>query len=104
MRISGVSFTKERKAAVNAAVALGLCGTSITGDPVEWEVPPERIAEAQRTHSSCIPNAMSGWSETVPLPATWAIWWISRMTHAQHGSECGTGGATSRQTVRSHRT
>jgi len=104
MKTSGRLSTKERKAVANAVAALGLSGTSTTDDLVEWEVPPERIAEVQRTHSSCIPPAMSGWSETVPLPATWATWWISRMTHAQHGSDCGMGGAISQQTVRSHRT
>lgn len=96
--------TSEREAAVSAAGALGASGIFTTGDPEEWAVHPELIAEVRRTHFFCIPNAMSGWSETVPLPTTWAIWWISRMTHAQHGSECGMGGATYPQTVRSQKT
>ena len=96
--------TKEREAVVSAAEALGAYGIFTTGDPEEWAVHPELIAEARRTHFFCIPNAMSGWSETVPLPTTWAIWWISRMTHAQHGSECGMGGVTSQKTVRSRKT
>ena len=84
--------TKERKAVANVVEVLGVTGKYTTDDLEEWEVHPERIAEVQRTHSSCIPLAMSGWSETVPLPTTWAIWWISRVTHAKHQSECGMGG------------
>lgn len=75
--------TKERKGVANAVEWLGVSGISTTDDPVEWEVHPERIAEVLQTHSSCIPPAMSGWNETVPLPTTWAIWWISRATHAK---------------------
>jgi len=85
-------FTKERMAVANAVVMLGVSGSSITDDLAEWEVHPERIAEVLRTHSSCIPNATSGWSETVPLPTTWAIWWVSRAAQAKHQSECGMGG------------
>lgn len=99
MTVSGNSSTKERKAAVTAAEALGLSGTSITGDPEGWEAPAERIAEALQTHSSCIPPATSGWNETVRLPTTWAIWWVKRLIHAQHGSNCGTDGTFSQQTV-----
>ena len=84
--------TKERKGVANAVQVLGVYGSSITDDPVEWEVPPERIAEVLQTHSSCIPNAMSGWSETVPLPTTWAIWCISRMTHAKCQLKLGSCG------------
>lgn len=86
--------TSERVAAANAVGALGAYGIFTTGDPEEWAVHPELIAEAWQTHSCCIPSAMSGWNGTVPLPTTWAIWWISRMTHAQHGSGCGMGGVT----------
>jgi hypothetical protein len=86
------SYTKDRTVVANAVEILGVTGRYTTDDLAEWEVPPERIVEVQRTHSSCIPLAMSGWSETVPLPTTWAIWWISRVTHAKHQSECGMGG------------
>lgn len=95
MKKHGRLSTSEREAAANAVGALGAYGIFTTGDPEEWAVHPDLIAEAYRTHCSCIPNAMSGWSETVPLPTTWAIWWISRMTHAQHGSDCGTDGSPS---------
>jgi hypothetical protein len=104
MTKQGRLSTKEREAAANAVAALGAYGIFTTGDPEEWVVHPELIAEAWRTHCSCIPNAMSGWSETVPLPSTWAIWWISRMTHAKHESDCGTGGDTSVQKVLSQNT
>lgn len=83
---------KERMVAANAVALLEVSGKYTTDDLGEWEVRPERIAEVLRTHSSCIPNAMSGWSETVQMPTTWAIWWVSRMTHASHQSECGMGG------------
>ena len=86
------SYTKDQTVVANAVEILGVTGRYTTDDLAEWEVPPERIVEVQRTHSSCIPLAMSGWSETVPLPTTWAIWWISRVTHAKHQSECGMGG------------
>ncbi len=86
------SYTKDQTVVANAVEILGVTGRYTTDDLEEWEVPPERIVEVQRTHSSCIPLAMSGWSETVPLPTTWAIWWISRVTHAKHQSECGMGG------------
>ena len=86
------SYTKDQTVVANAVEILGVTGRYTTDDLAEWEVPPERIVEVQRTHSSCIPPAMSGWSETVPLPTTWAIWWISRVTHAKHQSECGMGG------------
>jgi len=86
------SYTKDRTVVANAVEMLGVSGRYITDDLAEWEVHPERIAEVQRTHSSCIPLATSGWNETVPLPTTWAIWWISRVTHAKHQSECGMGG------------
>ena len=95
MKTSGRLSTKERKAVATAAAALGLSGTSITGDHEEWEAPVERIAEVLQTHSSCIPPAMNGWSATVPLPTTWAIWWVKRMIHAQHGSNCGMAGICS---------
>ena len=84
---------KDRMNVANAVAMVGAFGISTIDDPEEWEVLPEKIAEVQRTHSSCIPNATSGWNETVPLPTTWAIWWISRLTHAKHQSECGTGGS-----------
>lgn len=83
---------KERMVAANAVDLLEVSGKYTTDDLGEWEVRPERIAEVQQTHSSCIPNAMSGWNKTVPLPTTWAIWWVSRMTHANHQSGCGMGG------------
>lgn len=83
---------QERKAAVKSVGVLGMSGTSTTDDPVGWAVPAEKIAEALRTHSSCIPSAMSGWSETVPLPTTWAGWWLRRMTHATLRCDCGMGG------------
>lgn len=86
------SYTKDRTVVANAVEILGVTGRYTTDDLAEWEVPPERIVEVQRTHSSCIPLATSGWSEIVPLPTTWAIWWISRVTHAKHQSECGMGG------------
>lgn len=86
------SYTKDRTVVANAVEMLGVTGKYTTDDLEEWEVPPERIVEVQRTHSSCIPPATSGWNETVPLPTTWAIWWISRVTHAKHQSECGMGG------------
>lgn len=92
MTASGRLSQQERKAAAKSVALLDMSGTSITGDPVEWAVPAERIAEALRTHSSCIPSAMSGWSETVPLPTTWAGWWLSRMTHGMLRCACGTGG------------
>lgn len=98
MTASENSYTSEQKAAVNAAEALGLSGTSITGDPEEWEAQAERIAEALQTHSSCIPPATSGWNQTVRLPTTWAIWWVKRLIHATHGSDCGTGGIRSPKT------
>ena len=82
----------ERKAVAKSVVLLGMSGTSTTDDPEEWAVPAERIAEVLRTHSSCIPNAMSEWSETVPLPMTWAGWWLRRTTHAMLRCDCGTGG------------
>ena len=99
MKKQGRLSTREREAAANAVGALGAYGIFTTGDLEEWAVHPELIAEAQRTHYSCIPNAMSGWNETVPIPTTWAIWWISRLTHANHQSDCGMGGESSTQTV-----
>lgn len=92
MRKQEKSFTKERMDVANAVVMLGVSGSSTTDDLEEWEVHPERIAEVLRTHSSCIPNVMSGWSETVPMPTTWAIWWVSRAAQAKHQSGCGMGG------------
>ena len=92
MNRHGNLSTKERMVVANAVALLEVSGRSTTDDLGEWEVRPERIAEVLRTHSSCIPNAMSGWSETVQMPTTWAIWWVSRMTHANHQSECGMGG------------
>lgn len=89
---AGLSM-KERRAAVNAVAVLGVNGIFTIDDHEEWAVRPERIAEVLRTHSSCIPSAMSGWSETVPTPTTWAIWWISRLAQAKHSSECGMGGS-----------
>ncbi len=86
--------TKERKAVANVVEVLGVTGKYTTDDLEEWEVHPERLVEVQRTHSSCIPLAMSGWSETVLLPTTWAIWCISRMTHAKcqlNLGSCGGG-------------
>lgn len=83
MKISEKLSTNERKRVANVVRALGVSGISTTDDPVEWEVHRERIAEVLQTHSSCIPNAMSGWNETVPMPTTWAIWCINRMTHAK---------------------
>ena len=87
------SYMKDQTVVANAVEMLGVYGKSTTDDLAEWEVLPERIAEVQRTHSSCIPNATSGWNETVPLPTTWAIWWLSRLTHAKHQSGCGMGGS-----------
>lgn len=92
MTASGRLSQKERKAAAKSVALLDMSGTSTTDDPVEWEVPAERIAEVLRTHSSCIPSAMSGWSATVPLPTTWAGWWLSRTTHGMLLCDCGTGG------------
>ena len=83
---------KDRASVANAVALVGAHGNSTTDDLVEWEVLPEKIVEVQRTHSSCIPSATSGWNETVPLPTTWAIWWLSRLTHAKHQSGCGMGG------------
>ena len=81
---------RVRKAAVKSAAMLGLSGSSITVDPVAWEAPPERIAVALQMHSSCIPHAMSEWNETVPLPTSWAGWWLSRLTHGMSRCNCGT--------------
>lgn len=83
MKRSEKLFTNEQKRIANVVKVLGVSGISTTDDPVEWEVHPERIAEVLQMHSSCIPNAMSGWNETVPLPTTWAIWCINRMTRAK---------------------
>lgn len=85
--------TKDRMAVANAVEMLGVSGRYITDDLAEWEVHPGKIAEVLQTHSSCIPNATSGWNETVPFPTTWAIWWLSRATHANHQSGCGMGGS-----------
>lgn len=85
---------------VNSAEVLGVDVTSITDDPEGWAVRPEKIAEALRTHSSCIPPAMSGWSATAPMPMTWAGWWLNRMTHGLSRCTCGTDGRTSKKTVR----
>lgn len=84
--------TSEREGVANAVAMLEVSGSFTTDDLGEWEVRPERIAEVLRTHSSCIPSATSGWSETVQMPTTWAIWWISRLAQAKHQSECGMGG------------
>jgi len=84
---------KDRMNVANAVAMVEASGIFTIDDPEEWEVLPEKIAEVQRTHFSCIPNATSGWNATVPLPTTWAIWWISRLTHAKHQSECGMGGS-----------
>jgi hypothetical protein len=84
---------KDRMSVANAVALVGASGSFITDDLVEWVVLPEKIAEVQRTHFSCIPNATSGWNETVPLPTTWAIWWLSRLTHAKHQSGCGMAGS-----------
>lgn len=86
------SYMKDRTVVASVVEMLGVSGKSTTDDLAEWVVHPELIVEVQRTHFSCIPNATSGWNETVPLPTTWAIWWISRLTHAKHQSECGMGG------------
>jgi hypothetical protein len=85
---------KERRVVANVVEVLGVTGKYTTDDLAEWEVHPERLAEVLRTHSSCIPLATSGWNETVPLPTTWAIWCISRMTHAKcqlNLASCGGG-------------
>jgi hypothetical protein len=87
------SYMKDRMVVANAVEMLGVSGKSTTDDLAEWVVHPERIAEVQQTHFSCIPNATSGWNETVPLPTTWAIWWLSRLTHAKHQSGCGMDGS-----------
>lgn len=92
--------TKEQKIAASAVARLGRCGISITEGPEEWAVHPEKIAEVLQTHSCCIPNAMTGWNETVPLPSSWGSWWANRMIHAMLQCECGTGGKTSQQTVK----
>ena len=84
---------KDRMNVANAVALVGASGISTIDDPEEWVVLPEKIAEVQRTHSFCIPNATSGWNETVPLPTTWAIWWLSRLTHAKHQSGCGMDGS-----------
>lgn len=85
----------ERKAAVKSAVALVGADSFTIDDPVAWEVRPERIQAALRTHSSCIPPATSEWSDSVPLPTSWAGWWVSRMTHAMSRCACGTAGSYS---------
>jgi len=84
---------KDRMSVANAVALVGASGNFTIDDLAEWVVLPEKIAEVQQTHSSCIPNATSGWNETVPLPTTWAIWWLSRLTHAKHQSGCGMGGS-----------
>lgn len=84
---------KDRMNVANAVALVGAYGNSTTDDQEEWVVLPEKIAEVQRTHFSCIPNATSGWNETVPLPTTWAIWWLSRLTHAKHQLSCGMDGS-----------
>lgn len=100
MTTSGRLSPRERKAAVKSVAVLGMSGTSTTADPVGWAVPAEKIAEALRTHSSCIPSAMSEWNETVPLPTTWAGWWLRRMTQGLLRCDCGMGGSRSPRTVR----
>ena len=84
---------RDRVSVANAVALVGAYGNTTTDGQGEWVVLPEKIAEVQRTHISCIPNATSGWNETVPLPTTWAIWWLSRLTHAKHQSSCGMDGS-----------
>jgi hypothetical protein len=93
MTIREKQFDKDRMSFATAVVLVGATRNFTIDDLAEWVVLPEKIAEVQRTHSSCIPNATSGWNETVPLPTTWAIWWLSRLTHAKHQSGCGMAGS-----------
>ena len=86
------------KDVVNSAELLGLSGIFTIADPEEWVVRPEKIREALQTHSSCIPSATSEWSQTVPIPMSWAGWWLNRMTHGLERCKCGTAGGSSKRT------
>lgn len=79
---------------VKSVEVLGVSGTTTTDGPEGWVVRPEKIREALQTHSSCIPSAMSEWSRTVPMPMSWAGWWLNRMTHGLARCECGTAGGS----------
>lgn len=94
MKKHGNSSIRERRAAANDVAVMGINGIFTIDDHEEWVVLPEKIVEVLRTHSSCIPPAMSGWSATVPMPTTWGIWWLSRLAQATHGSGCGTAGTS----------